>query len=99
MYYCGSRKGFAFASEIKGLLQLVPEEKSFDPVALYRYSSFLWCPGEGTPFKSARKLLPGEAMVVRKGHIERHGLSGAACLASSSPRGMKYSTRREFLPV
>lgn len=71
LYYCSSRKGFAFASEIKGLLQLVPEEKSLDPVALYRYSSFLWCPGEGTPLKSVRKLLPGEAMVVRKGHIER----------------------------
>ncbi|MCG8345682.1 MAG: asparagine synthase (glutamine-hydrolyzing) [Chlorobiales bacterium] len=71
LYYCISRKGFAFASEIKGLLQLVPEERQIDLSALHRYMSFLWCPGEGTPFKSVRKLLPGEAMVVRKGHIER----------------------------
>jgi len=31
----------------------------------------LWCPGEGTLMRSVRKLLPGEAMIVRTGTIER----------------------------
>ena len=33
--------------------------------------SFLWCPGEGTPLRGVRKLLPGEAIVVRNGKIAR----------------------------
>jgi len=45
--------------------------RELDPVAIHRYLSFLWCPGEGTPLKSVRKLLPGEAMVLRQGRIER----------------------------
>ncbi len=65
LYYSETGRGVAFASEIKGLLSLVPEARELDAAALHRYLSFLWCPGEGTPLKAVRKLLPGEAMVVR----------------------------------
>lgn len=71
LYYAALYDRFAFASEIKGLLQLVPEARELDAAALHRYLSFLWCPGEGTPLKAVRKLLPGEAMVVRAGRVER----------------------------
>jgi len=71
LYYAAVRRGVAFASEIKALLPLVPEERELDALALHRYLSFLWCPGEGTPLKAVSKLSPGEAMVVREGRIER----------------------------
>lgn len=71
LYYTANERGVAFCSEIKGLLDLVPEARELDPVALHRYLSFLWCPGEGTPLKAVRKLLPGEAMVLRGGKITR----------------------------
>jgi asparagine synthase (glutamine-hydrolysing) len=71
LYYAAIAGRFAFASEIKGLLHLVPEARELDPAALHRYLSFLWCPGEGTPLKAIRKLMPGEAMWVRSGCIER----------------------------
>lgn len=71
LYFAITRRGVAFASEIKGLLPLVPEARELDAAALHRYLSFLWCPGEGTPLKAVRKLLPGEAMVVRAGQVER----------------------------
>ena len=71
LYYSASDSHFAFSSEIKGLLHLIPEAKELDEVALHRYLTFLWCPGEGTPLKAVRKLLPGEAMVVQKGNIVR----------------------------
>lgn len=71
LYYAALQGRFAFASEIKALLHLVPEARELDIVALHRYLSFLWCPGEGTPLKAVRKLLPGEAMWVREGQIER----------------------------
>ena len=70
-YYTETSSGFAFASEIKALLCLVPEARELDIPALHRYLSFLWCPGEGTPLRGVRKLLPGEAMVVRAGRLAR----------------------------
>ena len=74
LYYAATQQGFAFASEIKGLLTLAPSvacARELDAMALHRYLSFLWCPGEGTPLKSVRKLLPGEALLVRDGRIQR----------------------------
>jgi asparagine synthase (glutamine-hydrolysing) len=71
LYYAALDGRFAFASEIKALLHLVPQSGELDVASLHRYLSFLWCPGEGTPLKAVRKLLPGEAMWVRAGSIER----------------------------
>jgi asparagine synthase (glutamine-hydrolysing) len=71
LYYAVLGKRFAFSSEIKGLLHLVPEVRDLDKAALQCYLTYLWCPGEGTPLKAVRKLLPGEAMVVKSGCIER----------------------------
>jgi len=71
LYYTFMHRGFAFASEIKALLHLVPGVRDLDVVALHRYLSFLWCPGDGTPLKAVRKLLPGEAMIVRGGQPVR----------------------------
>lgn len=71
LYISETPRGLAFASEIKGLLHLVPEARSLDHAALNRYLTFLWCPGEGTPLAGVRKLLPGEAMEVRGGRVTR----------------------------
>ena len=71
LYFSEGSNGVAFASEIKALLSLVPEARELDGPALHRYLSFLWCPGEGTPLRGVRKLLPGEAMVVRAGKVVR----------------------------
>jgi len=72
LYYAALPKCFAFSSEIKALLKLVPEVCGLDAEALHRYLSFVWCPGEGTPLKSVRKLGPGEAMWVHGGRVDRH---------------------------
>ncbi len=69
LYYAVREGCFAFASEIKALVHLLPEAGALDMAALQRYLTFLWCPGEGTPLKGVSKLLPGEAMVVRAGRI------------------------------
>jgi asparagine synthase (glutamine-hydrolysing) len=71
LYYTTSSSGFAFSSEIKGLLPLMSDDRELDPVALHRYLSFLWCPGEGTPLKAVRKVLPGHAMRVKDGRVDR----------------------------
>jgi asparagine synthase (glutamine-hydrolysing) len=71
LYYTQTGHGLAFASEIKALLHLVPEARTLDPPSLHRYLTYLWCPGEGTPLREVRKLLPGEALTVRGGRIEQ----------------------------
>lgn len=73
LYYCESNGGFVFASEIKALLALVPPG-GLDHEALHRYLTYQWCPGEGTPLRNVRKMLPGEAMVVNAGKIKRRWL-------------------------
>lgn len=77
LYYSATSDGVAFASEIKALLPLLPNSGQrvgdllgdLDAVAINRYLSFQWCPGEGTPTRSVRKLGPGEALWVRAGAI------------------------------
>jgi asparagine synthase (glutamine-hydrolysing) len=69
LYYSENNINFSFASEIKALLHLIPKNKELDEDAINRYLSFLWCPGDGTPFLSVKKLLPGEAIIVKEGKI------------------------------
>jgi len=69
LYYSENNENFSFASEIKALLHLTPKNQELDKEEINRYLSFLWCPGEGTPLKSIRKLLPGEAIIVKSGNI------------------------------
>jgi asparagine synthase (glutamine-hydrolysing) len=70
LYYCADAGRFAFASEIKALRPLIAGLGSLDAAALHRYLSFLWCPDEGTPAGSVKKLGPGEWLWVRNGEIE-----------------------------
>jgi asparagine synthase (glutamine-hydrolysing) len=71
LYFADVETGFAFCSEIKGLLPLVPQARALDAVSIHRYLTYQWCPGDGTPLKSVRKLLPGEALEVQAGRIRR----------------------------
>ena len=69
LYYSNQDNVFAFSSEIKALLKLTLNNKELDAESINRYLSFLWCPGDGTPLKSVKKLLPGEAIIVKNGCI------------------------------
>lgn len=71
LYFCEDQDGFAFASEIKALLPFIASGRELDTASIQRYLTYLWCPGEGTPMASVRKLLPGEAMVVKDGQVSR----------------------------
>lgn len=72
LYFARCSQGFSFASEIKALLPLLPQQHELDIPSLHRYLSLLWCPGDGTPIKAVRKLQPGEAMIVRQGEVKQH---------------------------
>ena len=72
LYYSQTSETFAFASELKALSPFVEFDQSPDFVALDRYISFLWSPGERTPARNIRKLGPGQLLLVRDGRILTH---------------------------
>lgn len=69
LYYVEQAGGLLFASELKAL---APElrDRSLDPSALIDYLTYLWSPGEGTLFRSVRKLLPGHMIRVSRWGFE-----------------------------
>ena len=67
IYYTCTVGCFGFASEIKALLRLFSMNRAIDVSAIRRYLTFLWCPGEQTPFENVKKLGPGSAMIIRDG--------------------------------
>ena len=70
LYYACIDNRFVFASEIKALLPLLPDVEQLDHSSLDKYLTYLWCPGDGTPFKAVRKLQPGQSMSVVAGSIQ-----------------------------
>ncbi len=71
LYYAETPEGLAFGSEIKPLLELVAVERALDVSAVAKYATFLWCPGEQTPFAGVKKLDPGSAIIVKDGAVTR----------------------------
>jgi len=69
LYFSESGNSFAFASEIKALLCLPWIPVEIDEQALAHYIRYLWCPGTRTPLRHVKKLVPGEALIVRDGHL------------------------------
>jgi asparagine synthase (glutamine-hydrolysing) len=69
-YYFHSGERFAFASEIKALLQVPGIEARFDPQSLHQYLTFLWVPDPKTMFRSILKLPAGHYATLRKGELK-----------------------------
>ncbi len=63
LYYSDSSNNFVFSSEIKSLNQL-GINNTIDTNALKNYLTFMWSPGELTPYKSVKKLKPGHYITV-----------------------------------
>lgn len=63
LYYKIDGQELRFASELKALLPMLNTDIQIDSVALSRYLSFLWCPGDETPVSGVKKLGPGEQIV------------------------------------
>ena len=68
-YYTHQGRRFAFASEIKALLQVPGVEAEMDPEALHQYLTFLWVPDPATMFRGIYKLPAGHSAVFRDGQF------------------------------
>src|ERR1017187_4287013 len=63
-YYVQQGRRFAFASEIKALLQVPGVEAEIDARALHQYLTFLWVPDPKTMFRKVFKLPAGHYGVL-----------------------------------
>lgn len=64
LYYAQNGNEFQFCSELKALK---PADEELNFKALSNYVRFLWSPGEDTPLKHVKKLLPGELLILDLG--------------------------------
>jgi asparagine synthase (glutamine-hydrolysing) len=69
-YYFRDGEHFAFASEIKALLQVPGIQAELDPQALHQYLTFLWVPDPKTMFRRIEKLPAGHYGIFRNGEFE-----------------------------
>src|SRR5271157_5021188 len=68
-YYFHDGQRFAFASEIKALLQIPEIEAELDPASLHQYLTFLWVPDPKTMFRRILKVPAGHYATLRKGEL------------------------------
>jgi asparagine synthase (glutamine-hydrolysing) len=68
-YYFHDGVRFAFASEIKALLQVPGIEAEVDPASLHQYLTFLWVPDPKTMFRRILKLPAGHYATLRNGEL------------------------------
>jgi len=72
LYFASTKKGdLAFASEVKGLLQVEGIDPQCDPVGLKRILSLGYIPGDKTMFKGIHKLRPGTVLTYHKGKVKQ----------------------------
>ncbi|MGY6522261.1 MAG: asparagine synthase (glutamine-hydrolyzing) [Mongoliitalea sp.] len=63
LYFHLSENQFICASELKAMLPYHLNQE-IDIDSIQAYLTFMWCPGEGTPFKAIKKLLAGSYMII-----------------------------------
>ena len=68
-YYFRQGRRFAFASEIKALLEVEGIEPELDPESLHQYLTFLWVPDPNTMFRGIHKLPAGHYAIFRGGEL------------------------------
>jgi asparagine synthase (glutamine-hydrolysing) len=69
LYYIQRGRHFAFASEVKALLQLPQVQAEVDLEALNQYLTFLWVPDPKTMFRGIYKLPAGHYAVFQDGRL------------------------------
>ena len=70
LYYTEHRGVLYFASELKQLLAIPDLPARVDPVALHKYLTFSFVPGEDVPIEGVRRLLPGRTASWESGRLD-----------------------------
>lgn len=88
LYYTRNATGMAFASELRTLCCVPGLSLELDREALACTLTYMWAPAPMTLLRDVRKLLPGSAMIVRRGEcIEEWQFAPAAHFQPPSHQG------------
>lgn len=69
IYWTLSHGTFWFATELKQLLAIKSIDVELDPIAIHKYLTFSFVPGEATPIAGIRRLLPGHRLTYRRNQV------------------------------
>jgi asparagine synthase (glutamine-hydrolysing) len=69
LYYTEHAGVFYFASELKQLLAVPGLPVEADPVAIHKYLTFSFVPGEDVPVRGIKRLLPGRVATWEDGRL------------------------------
>lgn len=69
LYYTEHAGIFYFASELKQLLAIPGLPIEADPVAVHKYLTFSFVPGEDVPVRGVKRLLPGRVATWENGRL------------------------------
>lgn len=69
LYLCPTEDGVAFASELKGLLPLLPRCPQVDPIGLLQYLQNQFSSGPRTILAGVDRIRPGELVVIGAGRV------------------------------
>ncbi len=69
LYWTESADGVRFASELKALLALLPSAPDINPLAIRQYIEAQHPLSDNTPFAGVKRVLAGEAVLVRHGYV------------------------------
>jgi asparagine synthase (glutamine-hydrolysing) len=67
LYYAEHGGTFYFATELKQLLAIPELPVELDPLAIHKYLTFSFVPGEAVPIRGIRRLLPGHLLTLKEG--------------------------------
>lgn len=62
LYYTIGQNSFQFSSELKALIL---DDEALSEKGMANYVRYLWSPGEDTPLKGVKKLLPGTILTIQ----------------------------------
>jgi asparagine synthase (glutamine-hydrolysing) len=72
LYYFVASNAVYFASELKQLLAIPECSREVDLVAIHKYLTFSFVPGEAVPIKGVKRVLAGHAATFAAANVPRH---------------------------
>src|SRR6202140_5118386 len=99
LYYCQIGSRWLFASELKALQTQCEFSSTLDLDAIADFLRLSYIPREATPYKSAKRLLPGHYLLIQASGVEKRAwwnLGECALQADEQSESIEQKVERAF---
>ena len=97
LYYQAAGGELRFASELKGVLALLPKRPALEARALRDYLTYLYVPAPRSIFEGISQLRPGHLLVFEKGEVSERRYWRLPPLGPTRPRAQVVRELRSLL--